>query len=122
MNTHYDPYMTFSDITTEEMMFLQQATNGLSERQKQYFYMVYSGKRRSPQEILIYTLLGFVLINGVQRFVTGQTVMGLLYLFTGGFCLIGTIIDLVNHRSLATEYNQKMAYESFQITKMAVQE
>lgn len=122
MNTHYDPYMTFSDMTTEEMMFLQQATNGLSERQKQYFYMVYAGKRRSPQEILIYTLLGFVLINGVQRFVTGQTVMGLLYLFTGGFCWIGTIIDLINHRSIATEYNQKMAYESFQITKMAVQE
>lgn len=122
MNTHYDPYMTFSDMTTEEMTFLQQATNGLSERQKQYFYMVYSGKRRSPQEILIYTLLGFVCIAGVQRFVTGQIVMGILYFFTGGFCAIGTIIDLINHRSIATEYNQKMAYESFQITKMAVQE
>ncbi|WP_235985829.1 TM2 domain-containing protein [Mucilaginibacter segetis] len=112
--------MNISDMTMEEMAFVQQATNDLSDEQKQYFYMVYSGKRRSPQEILIYTLLGFVLIAGVQRFLTGQIVMGIFYVLTGGFCLIGTIVDLVNHRSLATEYNQKMAYESFQITKMNV--
>jgi len=43
--------------------------------------------------------------------------MGLVYFFTGGFCLIGTIIDLVNHKKLALEYNQKMAFESFQLAK-----
>ena len=32
--------------------------------------------------------------------------MGILYFLTGGLCLIGTIVDLVNHRSLAFEYNQ----------------
>ena len=37
--------------------------------------------------------------------------MGLLYLFTGGLCLIGTIVDLVNHQKLAFEHNQKMANE-----------
>jgi hypothetical protein len=35
--------------------------------------------------------------------------MGLLYLFTGGLCLIGTIVDLVNHKSLSFEFNQKVA-------------
>jgi TM2 domain-containing membrane protein YozV len=84
--------------------------------------MVYSGKRRSPQEILIFTLLGFICVSGIQRFITGQIVMGIIFLITLGFCGIGTIVDLVNHRNIATEYNQKMAYESFQITKMAVQE
>jgi TM2 domain-containing membrane protein YozV len=122
MNMYQDPYMTFADMTTEEMGFLQQATNALSEKQKQYFYMVYSGKRRSPQEILIFTLLGFICVSGIQRFITGQIVMGIIFLITLGFCGIGTIVDLVNHRNIATEYNQKMAYESFQITKMAVQE
>ncbi|MEO7215057.1 NINE protein [Mucilaginibacter sp.] len=122
MNTYQDPYMTFSDMTAEEMGSLQQATNGLTEKQKQYFYMVYSGKRRSPQEILIFTLLGFICVAGIQRFITGQITMGIFFLITGGFCGIGTIVDLVNHRNIATEYNQKMAYESFQITKMAVQE
>ena len=35
--------------------------------------------------------------------------MGLLYLFTAGFCLIGTIIDIVNYKKLAFEYNQGKA-------------
>ena len=67
--------------------------------------MFYRGKRRSPQEILLFTLLGFIIIAGVQRFVIGQIGMGILYLLTGGLCLIGTIVDLVNHRTLALEYN-----------------
>ena len=80
--------------------------------------MIYSGKRKNPQDILLFTLLGFVVVAGVQRFVVGQIGMGLLYLFTGGFCLIGTIVDLINYKSLALEFNQKMAFESFHIAKM----
>lgn len=117
MNT-YNPYMSLPGITTEEMAFLHQATNELTDTQKQSFYMVYSSKRKSPQDILIFTLLGFIGIAGVQRFLVGQVVMGIFYFFTGGFCFIGTIVDLINHQSLATEYNKKMAFESFQIAKM----
>lgn len=118
MDMYQNPYMAFPGMTTEEMSFLQQATTGLSENEQKNFYMIYSGKRKNPQDILLFTLLGFVVVAGIQRFVVGQVGMGLLYLFTGGFCLIGTIVDLVNHKSLATDYNRKMAYESFQITKM----
>jgi TM2 domain-containing membrane protein YozV len=118
MDMYQNPYMAFPGITTEEMSFLQQATAGLNENEQKNFYMIYSGKRKNPQDILLFTLLGFVVVAGIQRFVVGQVGMGLLYLFTGGFCLIGTIVDLVNHKSLATDYNRKMAYESFQITKM----
>ncbi|MBB5397361.1 TM2 domain-containing protein [Mucilaginibacter sp. AK015] len=119
MNT-YNPYMSLPGITTEELAVLHQATSSLTDTQKQSFYMIYSSKRKSPQDILLYTLIGFVLVAGVQRFMVGQTVMGLLYLFTGGFCLIGTIVDLINHQSIANEYNQKMAYESFNIAKMGL--
>lgn len=80
--------------------------------------MVYSGKRKNPQDILLVTLLGFFCLAGIQRFVVGQIGMGILYFFTGGLCLIGTIVDLINHKSIATEYNRKMAFESFQIAKM----
>lgn len=38
--------------------------------------------------------------------------MGLLYLFTGGLCLIGTIIDLVNYKRLAFEYNSTIAQQA----------
>jgi len=118
MDPYQNPYMPFSDTTPEEWSFLQQATSELNETQKSYFYMVYSSKRRKPQDLLIFTLLGFFCIAGIQRFMVGQTLMGILYIFTGGFCVIGTIVDLINHKSLANEYNRKMAYESFHITKL----
>jgi TM2 domain-containing membrane protein YozV len=53
--------------------------------------------------------------SGIQRFVVGQIGMGILYFFTGGLCLIGTIVDIVNHKKLAFEFNQKMAAESMRM-------
>ncbi len=109
MDMYQSPYMGLSGISSEELAFLQQATSGLTDDQKKYFYMAYTGKRKSPQDVLIFTLIGFFGVAGIQRFLLGQIGMGLLYFFTGGFCLIGTIVDLVNHRTLALEFNQKMA-------------
>jgi hypothetical protein len=37
--------------------------------------------------------------------------MGLLYLFTAGLCVIGTIIDLVKYKELTFEYNSKIAQQ-----------
>ncbi|WP_419700340.1 TM2 domain-containing protein [Mucilaginibacter sp. NFX135] len=112
MNIHQDPYMNFADMGPEEMGFLQQATGELSDSQKKYFYMVYSSKRKNANEILIFTLLGFVGFAGIHRFVLGQIGMGILYFLTGGLCVIGTIVDLVNNKSLTLKYNKEMAYES----------
>jgi TM2 domain-containing membrane protein YozV len=119
MDFNQNPYMSMPGVTSEELATLQQATAELNENQKKHFYMIYVGKRKSAQDILIFTLIGFFGVAGIQRFLIGQVGMGILYFFTGGFCLIGTIVDLVNHKTLATEYNQKMAYESFQIAKMS---
>ncbi|MDB5090928.1 TM2 domain-containing protein [Mucilaginibacter sp. OK098] len=118
MDMYQNPHMAFPGITPEEMGFLQQGTADLDEEQKKYFYMVYSSKRKNPQDLLLFTLLGFVVVAGVQRFVIGQVGMGLLYLFTGGFCLIGTIVDLINNKTLANDFNRQMAYESYQMAKM----
>jgi len=119
MDMYQNPYMGLSGITQEELGFLQQATASLAENQQKYFYMIYSGKRKSPQDILIFTIIGFFGVAGVQRFATGQIGLGLLYLFTGGLCVIGTVVDLINHKSIAMEYNKKMAYESFHMAKMS---
>jgi hypothetical protein len=43
--------------------------------------------------------------------------MGILYLLTGGLCLIGTIVDLINYKNLAFEYNQKVAQEILMFTR-----
>jgi TM2 domain-containing membrane protein YozV len=114
-----NPYMSLSGMSAEEMGFLQQATTELTETQQKYFYMIYAGKRKSPQDMLIFCIVGLCLIPGLQRFMVGQIGMGILYLFTVGLCFIGSIIDLINHKSLAMEYNKTMAYESFQLAKMS---
>jgi TM2 domain-containing membrane protein YozV len=114
-----NPFIVLPGITPEEMNFLQQATAGLTEEQLNNFRFIYQGKRRNPSDLLLFTLLGFIVVAGVQRFVIGQIGMGILYLLTGGFCLIGTIVDLINHKSLANDFNKDMAYESLQMVKMA---
>ena len=118
MDPFQNPYMTLPGISAEEIGFLQQATNGLNENQQKYFFMVYTNKRKNPQDMLIFCLIGCFLLPGLQRFIVGQIGMGILYLFTAGLCFIGSIVDLVNHKSLALEYNKKAAYESFQIAQI----
>jgi TM2 domain-containing membrane protein YozV len=111
-------FYTFSGMEAEEFMLLKQATKDMTEEQLKQFVMVYQSRRKDPQTILIVTLLGFFVIAGVQRFMTNQIGMGLLYFFTGGLCLIGTIVDLVNYKKLTLEYNQKMMFETMQLCKM----
>lgn len=119
MEPFQNPYMSLSGITAEELALLQRATGGLTDNQKKYFYMTYTGKRKSPQDVLLFTLIGCLGVAGIQRFLLGQIGMGILYFFTGGLCFIGTIVDLVNHKKLALEYNEKMAFESYNIAKMS---
>ncbi len=105
-------------MSPEEYSYLQQVMTGLDKRQSQHFVMFYSGRRKDPQEILLFTLLGFLGIAGIQRFIIGQMGMGILYILTAGLCFIGTIVDVINHKTLAFEHNQKAAYESAQLVKM----
>jgi len=95
----------------EEFVHLERLTEQMDESQLQTFANVYRSRRRDPQNVLILTILGLVVIAGLQRFYLGQIGMGILYLLTGGLCLVGTIIDLVNHKDLTLEYNLKVADE-----------
>lgn len=44
---------------------------------------------------LILCALGFVGLAGIHKFYEGKIGMGILYLFTGGFFFIGTILDFI---------------------------
>ena len=99
------------ELNGEEMLYIQALLKDMDEERARSFANVYRTRRKDPQIILITALLGLVVLAGVHRFIMGQIGMGLLYLFTGGLCLIGTIVDLVNHQTLAFEHNQKMANE-----------
>lgn len=116
MNNQY--YYSLPNISTTEIAFLQQITQNLDEEGQKRFIMFYSGKRRDPQHLLLFTLLGFLGFAGIQRFVTNQIGMGIVYFLTAGLCFIGTIIDLINYKSMADEYNHKMAIESRQFMDM----
>ena len=93
----------------DELMYIQGLVKDMSDEKIRQFAIIYSSRRKDPQTILLLTLVGFLGVAGIQRFVIDQIGMGLLYVFTGGLCLIGTIIDIVNYKSLAFEYNQKVA-------------
>jgi len=118
MDSNPNYYMSFKGISSDEMNMLQHLTSDLKGNQVGYFYMIYSSKRKSPQDILLFTLIGLFGASGVQRFMIGEIGMGLLYFFTAGLCMIGTIVDLINHKSLAWEYNKKMLFESYKIASM----
>ena len=83
----------------------------MTEEQAQSFILIYRGRRKDPQTILLTGLLGLIWVAGIHRFLINHIGMGILYLFTGGLCFIGTIVDLVNHKNLAFEYNQQVARE-----------
>jgi len=99
------------ELTGEEMVYVQNLIKDWDDEKARTFTNVYRTRRKDPQVILITALLGLIIIAGVHRFLIGQIGMGLLYLFTAGLCLIGTIIDLVNYQKLAFEFNQKVADE-----------
>ncbi len=99
------------EIDSEEMVYLQGLLKDFSDQQAQQFAMMYRSRRRDPQTILLVTIVGFLGIAGIQRFMTDQVGMGILYFLTGGLCLIGTVIDLINHKKLAFDYNQLQAQQ-----------
>lgn len=106
------------DVTPEELITINSHTKGFTDEQLSNFCMIYKSKRKDPQTILLLCLIGLVGAAGIHRFVIGQTGMGILYFFTGGLCLIGTIVDAVNHKELANEYNAKMISETLAMLNM----
>jgi TM2 domain-containing membrane protein YozV len=105
-------YPILPEIEAEEAVFIESLLKNKSDEQLHNFAMLYRTRRKDPQLILFTALLGFLGVSGIHRFLINQVGMGILYFLTGGLCLIGTIVDLVNYRNLAFEYNQRVAYET----------
>ena len=99
------------------MSYVQSVINDMSDTQAQQFAMAYSARRKDPTTILILALVGFVGFAGLHRFMLNQIGMGILYFLTAGLCVIGTIVDLVNHRKLAFEYNSVVAQQVAMMVK-----
>ena len=93
------------ELIGEEQAYVSGIIRDMDEDKARQFANAYRARRREPQTILLLALVGFLGLAGVQRFVVDQIGMGILYLLTGGLCLIGTIIDMINYKKIAFEYN-----------------
>ena len=102
----------FSNLDAEESSSVKEILDGLDEGQQEQFTAVYLNKRRDTSLILACILAGFIGFAGVHRFITDRIGLGLLYFFTGGFLLIGTIIDLFRYKKIARKYNTKMSLDT----------
>lgn len=111
-------YYSLPGMDYEEVMMLKNGTQELTDEQQKHFIMIYQGRRRDPQIILLATLAGFLGFAGLQRFLTNQIGLGILYFFTAGLCLVGTIVDLINYKQIALDYNRSVMYQSLQFSKM----
>ena len=100
-----------------ELNHVQLLIKDFNDKQAQYFAMIYRARRRDPKLILITTLIGFAGIAGIQRFLTNQIGMGILYFLTAGLCVIGTIVDALNYQTIAFEYNRRIATEVAPLVK-----
>ena len=86
------------ELIGEEQAFVSALIKNMTDDEAYQFANVYRVRRKDPQTILLLTLVGFLGVAGVQRFIVDQIGMGILYLLTGGICMIGTIVDLVNYK------------------------
>ncbi len=103
------------EIEGDEQVEVARLIGSMNDQQVEQFSHAYRSRRKDPSTTLILTLLGFFIVAGIQRFYVGQMGMGLLYLFTGGLCFIGTILDTINHKKLVAEYNVRQAREVAQL-------
>jgi TM2 domain-containing membrane protein YozV len=107
-------------VEEEELRYIKEISAGMSDQQIQQFAAIYSSRRKDPQTIMLLTLVGFLGIAGVQRFITDQMGLGILYLLTVGLCFVGTIIDLINYKKLTFEFNQKIARQVMSMTMNSI--
>jgi len=103
------------ELEGDEAAYVSKLMSSMDEEKADQFSRVYRARRKEPQIILFTALVGFIGVAGVHRFITGQIGMGILYILTGGLCLIGTFVDIINYKNLAFEYNRGVAKDAMSL-------
>jgi TM2 domain-containing membrane protein YozV len=99
------------ELEGDESQYISQIIEDMPDEKAKLFANIYRSRRRDPVLLLILALIGLFGVAGIHRFFVGHIGMGILYLFTAGLCLIGTIVDMINYKNFAFEYNRKVAQE-----------
>jgi hypothetical protein len=101
-----------------EFTLMEQAmmTKDLSEQQKMLFESQFSSAKKDRGIMLgISIVFGYL---GVDRFMLGDTGIGILKLLTFGLCGILAIIDWFKIQGMTDEYNRRKAQEILMTIKM----
>lgn len=101
-STKVDMFMMTNQkyLPAEKIVFLKEKLKNADESQ---FALVSSVEFKDPTTILLISL--FLGGLGIDRFMLGETGMGVLKLLTGGLCGILTIIDWFGVQKKAKEIN-----------------
>lgn len=99
------------ELEGDESQYISLLIEDMEMDKAKAFVSVYRARRRDPILLLALALIGLFGIAGVHRFFVGHIGMGVLYFFTAGLCFIGTIVDMINYKNFAFEYNRKIAQE-----------
>ena len=111
-------FYSISNLDGDELLELKHQTQGLSEDRLRNFVELYKTRRKDPQTGMIMGIIPFVVhAHGIQRFYYGQVGMGVVYFFTFGLCMIGTIIHLVNNKKMALEANRSIIAECINLSQ-----
>lgn len=99
------------ELKNDEQVEIARLLNDMSDEQAEHFARIYRSRRRDPTHILLLAAVGFVGVAGLQRIYMEDLAVGLVFLFTGGLCVIGTIYDVIKYEELALRYNRNEALE-----------
>lgn len=99
------------ELDGDEQVEVARLLNEMSDTQAEHFARIYRSRRREPTHVLLLAAAGLLGAAGLQRFYVKEFGMGVLYLLTGGLCVIGTIYDLIEHQNIALRYNREVAMD-----------
>jgi TM2 domain-containing membrane protein YozV len=99
------------ELEGDEAQYISQTIEGMPEDKVKIFVNMYRARRKDPVLLLVLALIGLFGVAGIHRFFVGHIGMGILYFLTAGLCFIGTIVDMINYKNFAFEYNRKVARE-----------
>lgn len=99
------------ELEGDEQVEVARLVNEMSETQAEHFARIYRSRRRDPVHILILSAVGFAGVAGLQRLYGEEIGLGLVYLFTAGLCVVGTIHDVIKYKDIAYRYNREIALD-----------
>ncbi len=110
------------EVDDEELLHIASLMKTMGDEQARQFASVYRKRRKDGTVTLLLAAAGFLGIAGIHRFYLDQVGMGILYLLTGGLCLIGTIVDMFNHSTLTLEHNKRRSDDVAVMIRTAIDE